>query len=121
MLFREKISDETPVDEAPADEAPIVELPADEALADEMGAYRAWLDATIFDFLAIADLPTSNERHVALVALKLGEKLAAKFKLIEAFILVESAFAESEKSESLLEMIAACRAKVAILKKQLGI
>ena len=99
-------------DEAPVDEA---------GVAPESSDYNVWLQSTIFDFLAIADLPTSNERHRALVALNLGEKLAARFKLIEAYLLVETAYAEAVKMDNVLEFVAACRAKVIILKKQLGI
>ena len=98
------------------------EIPADEAgVAPQSSDYNLWLQSTIFDFLSIADLPTSNERHKALVALRLGEKLSDKFKLIEAYLLVESVYAEAGKVDTVLEFVAACRAKVIILKKQLGI
>ncbi len=85
-------------------------------------SFDEWVKSTILDFLDIANLPTSNERHNAIVALNLGEGVHKKFKLIEAYLSVREAYgATLADGDSEKEQIGVFRSEVAILKRQIGL
>lgn len=84
-------------------------------------SFEAWIKSVVFDFLDLADLPTSGDRHNALCALKVD--FNACFKIVESYFSLQDAYnaATIAAGDSIPEFITEYKNKISILKKQIGI